>query len=499
MGIQLTSETTYATLLPGLTNLTQRYRYYSFYCWLLNEFIQKGQLTDDNSHYLSFLRKGEYLIALCSQAQFHKGESIKGISGSDYAGRVLSETTQSVNLEAGIYKEDKSTAGTYWKGTYGILATYYSGAMKSLSIINDNNFFSLVNTTEKTNDKINGLKLANAFDQNLELNAKQIFLDCIEKGEASIDELSQISTSFNLSVIPDGTEEQRLLLELITDQDKPLYKESNYFRRQTIKLMLEYIQQEELFYDRAFLDHIYFGDTVFQDLNNITLKGWYFYLFNEFWLFANTSILNALLIDLARYQEGWVPTSDIVNKNVNTICNSLGITQEMTLEDVLVLDILIEKNERQLADEIEQQNDRENSVAALLLILKLYKTNHDQLKLMNEFGQQYSLNREGNGLVYFIEELSNQKSQKFTSWCKNFINKRIIQRHQLVALRKMGLGSLTTQKFLLEDQHMRYIDNFSPFFSGPRLRVMHLFLEDLNLVEKEKLTTKGLQLLNNLM
>ena len=36
LGLQITSEATYATLLPGITNLTNRIRYYGFYCWLLD-------------------------------------------------------------------------------------------------------------------------------------------------------------------------------------------------------------------------------------------------------------------------------------------------------------------------------------------------------------------------------------------------------------------------------------------------------------------------------
>ena len=38
MGIQNSSIATYGCLLPGLTNLTGHIRYYSLYCWLLNEY-----------------------------------------------------------------------------------------------------------------------------------------------------------------------------------------------------------------------------------------------------------------------------------------------------------------------------------------------------------------------------------------------------------------------------------------------------------------------------
>ena len=35
LGIQNSSVSIYSTLLPGLNNVTERLRYYGFYCWLL--------------------------------------------------------------------------------------------------------------------------------------------------------------------------------------------------------------------------------------------------------------------------------------------------------------------------------------------------------------------------------------------------------------------------------------------------------------------------------
>lgn len=46
LGMQNTSIATYATLLPGLTNLTRRIRYYGFYTWLLEEYAKrKGKVS----------------------------------------------------------------------------------------------------------------------------------------------------------------------------------------------------------------------------------------------------------------------------------------------------------------------------------------------------------------------------------------------------------------------------------------------------------------------
>jgi hypothetical protein len=45
LGLQNTSEATYATILSGITNLTNRIRYYGFYCWLLEYYAHYKRYT----------------------------------------------------------------------------------------------------------------------------------------------------------------------------------------------------------------------------------------------------------------------------------------------------------------------------------------------------------------------------------------------------------------------------------------------------------------------
>ena len=47
LGLRNASEALFTSLLPGLNNVSNRIRYYSFYCWLINEFYQdKERFTD---------------------------------------------------------------------------------------------------------------------------------------------------------------------------------------------------------------------------------------------------------------------------------------------------------------------------------------------------------------------------------------------------------------------------------------------------------------------
>ena len=56
LGMQNTSIATYSTLLPGLTNLTRRIRYYGFYMWMLEQYAKtKGKVSV--SEFQRFMRR----------------------------------------------------------------------------------------------------------------------------------------------------------------------------------------------------------------------------------------------------------------------------------------------------------------------------------------------------------------------------------------------------------------------------------------------------------
>ena len=42
LGLRNASEALFASLLPDLNNVSNRVRYYLFYCWLISEFYQRG-------------------------------------------------------------------------------------------------------------------------------------------------------------------------------------------------------------------------------------------------------------------------------------------------------------------------------------------------------------------------------------------------------------------------------------------------------------------------
>src|SRR5690554_2802125 len=103
----------YSFLQPGLNNVTNRLRYYSFYCWLLSEYAKQIQSTSP-AEQKRFVRRAEYIIALASV-----NAKIQGIPGSIYATRRIEEALPEYKLQDGTYNPDGSTDRTYWKYPFG--------------------------------------------------------------------------------------------------------------------------------------------------------------------------------------------------------------------------------------------------------------------------------------------------------------------------------------------------------------------------------------------
>ena len=78
LGMQATSVRLYRSLVPGLTNVTNRLRYYSFYCWVIQQYEQTEQ-SGDEGKWRVFIRRAEALYALaCNVVDPQQSDELAG-------------------------------------------------------------------------------------------------------------------------------------------------------------------------------------------------------------------------------------------------------------------------------------------------------------------------------------------------------------------------------------------------------------------------------------
>ena len=259
LGLQTASERAYSYLLPGLNNVTGRIRYYSFYCWLLHSYAIRKRSTDPSDQ-KKFIRRAEFIIALLSQ--YLDGEN-GAIPGSLYASQTIENKTSSIfDLLKATYNEDGSTDKTYWKFHSGAFGQYYLGSLRQIGLISERSLGSgvFVRTPKINEDIVSGEDLALAFDSNISAINRELFFECISKGNITENEIQELLSDFNLTKVPEETLEAKLLLKALLSKDEPLKEEDEplSMRKATIKHLLSFIKNSERdLSDRNFVVEIY--------------------------------------------------------------------------------------------------------------------------------------------------------------------------------------------------------------------------------------------------
>jgi hypothetical protein len=154
-------------------------------------------------------------------------------------------------------------------------------------------------------------------------------------------------------------------------------------------------------------------------------------------------------------------------------------------------------------DEYEYFEKSSNSKAiekvanAFLLMFTLFESNKDELIKLKEFAENNEVAKDGEGTGYFITQFIAKKELAIRKFIYDYLHVNVIYRHQYVAFRKIRGGIQSTQKFIIEDLHIRYLGNFEATYTGPRVGNLIGFLIDLDVLTPEfELTDTGQNLLN---
>jgi len=503
LGLQNPSTQMYSYLLPGLNNVTNAIRNYSFYCWLLSEYAKSITSTDPKLQ-KQFIRRAEYIIALLSVYA-----EIQGISGSTYATFRLNEGDE-IDLEKGTYNTDGSTDKTYWQYHYGVFGQYYFGSLRQIGLIEEpvnekGEFIGIYRRTARCEKlKISGEDLADAFESAIKKTEnKSLFLTSIRNGKITKTDLVSLAEDFNLRKEGIDSAERVLLTQLLCENDEPLSSlaEPLSMRKETIVHVLKFISEgNSLDNQHAFTKYAY--RTKAKDVAgqwDECMTGWYYYQLNEYWQVACTAIFNGCL-DLLQEQKGpgWMSLPELIetcNEKIiaylseKELINTTNQSVSLSLESIAL-------GEEELYENIRKHRQVKRMSYGFLLIWKLYQANREFFPELKQYTDNRNIGNNDDVLAYFLN-VGKSAELSISQFIPLFLSARIISRHMLVAYRKMGIGSQTTQKFIIEDNYIRHTGNFDPYFTSPRIASLTTFLKDLSLITNEyQLTTHGVSLLN---
>lgn len=487
LGQQNASEKLYAHLLPGITNLTNRIRYYGFYCWLLAEYDRVKEEKYNQHDQRRFIRRAELTIAVVLNHQIEG--NVLQIPGSIKAEELLKILEEQPYLDISEYTDDNTKDGSYWKYASGAFGQYYASSISQMGLIKAMEKDShLVYMVTEEQDYLSGLKLADSFTKNISTDARNLFHEVLKTGKLHAEYIPTIFKSFNLTEIPKYTDEWHNYHKLITGPDLPTEAtEAEYHRSTTINIILSSAEKGTTSSD--FLNTL-FREELANDNDKFTTRfGWFQYRLNEFWQYSCGTFFWGILEFLKADKDGIYPKDELIEEFTERIIKKSEATAPLPFKDTTYeIDIdQLQQNINQIKSSVKSKDPITAAGIAIDNLQMLFHLSDDRINHYSQLIREKNLDQNGSFLstykMLIDKELLHQPIKPFLL---KFLNQYILSRHKLVALNKMGNGSLSTLKFDIEDDLIIFENNFEPALTNPRLNTLLSILSDLQILNQEE-------------
>lgn len=493
LGIQNSSISVYSILLPGMTNLTLRLRYYGFYLWLLDEY---HQLPSDNIFkqnktrgQYNFIRRAELILSYFMVNKFPIEQSVVG---SNFAFKYITDLDKQsyYDIALGADKLPETVKNSvYWDYISGAFGQYYVGSLMALQLV-DAKTGGYFERTEKGND------LAVAYRDSIQDKAAiALFLKRINEGKLYAKDID-VLMDFALNKDITNSAEEAFYLAMLLDVDGEKFKKTNGVfsnqRKETILLFLNYIANnkgKDTWKDFPFTLYASF----LQNHANITSEthlGWYYYYLNELVHFSLEAIFWGMLVQMELKEQ---TIGDFIESIAQSVVehetDNFDDLANLTLAQILDIVANFEDNTTEYVNYIDENVKQEYFIPGLsdgiFLLLKLYNESIATTSNIEQYATNYALfDKNGNALTVFKNFIATNKELKFPDFVKHIV-KTIINDHTAIAYRKMGNGEKNLLKFILEDNYLIHIETMTPNFTSPRIKTLFNFLMDLGLISKE--------------
>jgi len=500
LGIQNSSITTYSRLLPGMTNLTLRIRYYGFYMWLLHEYDKIAEKDSTQLDQYNFVRRAELIMAFLMMHK-HPGET--GVIGSDYTQKKQKEQVYNsigfYDVHQGADKTIETKKGSvYWDFESGALGQYYAGSLIALDLIDiSGKYFRIL---EK------GKHLAQAFNKNISPAQSYTYLHIIESGKLTFEAIDAI-TDFTLNNIQINSDEWNFYINLLIDLDGINLLDNTgtptRLRKETIKLYLEHISVEsntdssQKFAKNQF--HLNFKHS-----GNDASYGWHYYYLNEAFHIALETIFWSVLVEIEPREQ---QLESLLDKMLEKTLSEAEKTYLNEKSNIIVFELIESMKNSNLVEAIEElesnAKSKHSSMTALAiafqLILIIYARYHERLDELKQFEKKYKIwgqkGRITENLVVYVQSFL---AQPFSIFVRESI-KMVLNDHVNTAYRKMGNGESNLLKFIIEDGSVFHVQTMSPKRTSPRIKALEKFIRDLKLSDaNNQITDHGISLLDKM-
>lgn len=509
LGTQAPCVLIYSQLLPGITNVTDRARYYSLYPWVIWAF--ESRFPDANAEsFVEFYRRADCLFSLISERHARETDHDNERHGGAMVGRnqllpALDRLEANVDLRLSEYA-DKQSERRYFLNRFGGLGQYYAGTLSQLELLDPSARPWMKYTIER------GEPLAKAVDTAVPGDK---FWTVIEADRVTLSDLDALRP-FCACHIPQSKAERQVLTDIFFDRDAS-YGALGDQRRRSLALLLHLSRAlhaaggSDLSEDR-FRAAIYAGTLprqvpwiVPEELRS-TREAWAVYVRNDLLSVAMQSAFSICLNALNPVTEEREPNRSSVeafavdlseSRNVEQACAQLGhstfgsLCAAMSEQGEVRTNWEAPNHEIQLVASLMAGLRRSEAVPSLLAkalrvfaLLNIHDDHTAQpygaLPISDDDLDDYPIN-----LISFRVRSAKWKDLAITSMMADLFA-WLLNTHLRVALRKMRANGQSTFRFRPTERGLQIVDDVPlPAPTTPRFRQAVQVLRDIGALTRD--------------
>ena len=491
LGMQATSVRLYRTLVPGLTNVTNRLRYYSFYCWVIQQYEQTEH-SGDEAKWRIFIRRAEALYALACYVV--DPQHSDGLAGGLWAGAFRqSLPTDLIDLRPHTDKPGQS--GQYLKAVRGNFGQFYIASMTEVGLLTPSGRIPIVSEQS-------GREMANAFAESVG-KSTSLISSAIKTGTVTPEQLIEVGSVAHPSRIPVGSKELSLLRSYLLAMNAP--EGSGAARRASAWLLLDLLRHgvsadDETSVREAFYNRRIPGGSTYP-VSGSTIDRWMAFQANELCHVAFEAILNALLTNLQNHPLGMDPNLLLENL-LGPPLAKLSATGQTWQEWATVTGVNFVGSEETLAEPIlsalsnvELASNPDCLINALQLTATLWLRWGGEDTSVRDTIERHAGNG-GRSLSGVLRTLNAEASNTVADALRQTVRRHLIADHLTIAGRKLAASGTFTYHFTLSDGVMSDGRVTTYAYTNPRLRNLIRFLQDAQLYDGSTVTDDGMEFLN---
>lgn len=489
LGMQRPIEAIYQSLLPGISTITLRFRYYAFFPWILKHYEDHIRHTDPAIFRL-FHRRCEILFALVCC----RGEPELGIAGSDWANQKLDGLSKEFDdgavIEFAVNADPEAEQSQrYLRNKGGAFGGIYASQLVEMGLIIPGDEQNPIPVCTKR-----ALPIAAAFGASLGAMA-DVFFGLVKGGAVPTSYLDKLKLMKPAALLP-GSEEHRLLSDVLLGKAMTP-SAGDIMRRRTMLMLLDLADNlnrvprvedaKWQWYDGGVADGLMANVTTDKDARSF----WSLYQACDLTRLAYETILSAALTLLESAPSRRLPLSVLVDQLVGFIDPPVDqiwcdFKKSFVLGDGSTGTV---KGHALAMSDAGDAGDTADQVRhAIALIAALVEKSAELSTFMEQglnAGEHFqSLRTEAR----FLQE---QEMSSARSVVELLIRDRIVKRHLWVASRKFRSQKAYTFLLEPEDSLLRYRGHFSLSPSSPRLQQALRFLSDVKMINENGLTELG--------